>query len=52
VLAGRSAAAGFVLRERLAIYPEFTVQPRFVDARVQPHLQNLRGEDGYAQTEV
>ena len=52
VLAGRSAAAGFVLRERLAIYPEFTVQPQFVDARVQPHLQNLRGEDGYAHTEV
>ena len=52
VLAGRSAAAGFVLRERLAIYPEFTAQPRFVDARVQPHLQNLRGADGYADTEV
>jgi FO synthase len=48
VLAGRSAAAGFVLRERLAIYPEFAAQPQFVDARVQPHLQNLRGEDGYA----
>jgi FO synthase len=52
VLAGRSAAAGFVLRERLAIYPEFTAQPRFVDARVQPHLQSLRGADGYAHTEV
>ena len=52
VLAGRSAAAGFVLRERLAIYPEFTALPRFVDARVQPHLQNLRGADGYAHTEV
>ena len=52
VLAGRSAAAGFVLRERLAIYPEFTAQPQFVDARVQPHLQNLRGEDGYAHSEV
>ena len=48
VLAGRSAAAGFVLRERLALYPEFTVRPQFVDARVQPHLQNLRAEDGYA----
>ena len=47
-LAGRSAAAGFVLRERLALYPEFAAQPKFVDARVQPHLQNLRGEDGYA----
>ena len=52
VLAGRSAAAGFVLRERLAVYPEFSALPRFVDARVQPHLQNLRGADGYAHTEV
>jgi 7,8-didemethyl-8-hydroxy-5-deazariboflavin synthase CofG subunit len=52
VLASRSAAAGFVLRERLAIYPEFAGQPKFVDARVQPHLENLRGEDGYAHSEV
>jgi FO synthase len=52
VLARRSAAAGFTLRERLALYPEFTAQSRFVDARVHPHLQNLRGEDGYAHTEV
>jgi FO synthase len=52
VLAERSSAAGFVLRERLAIYPEFSAQPQFVDARLQPHLQNLRGEDGYAHTEV
>jgi len=52
VLAGRSAAAGFVLRERLAIYPEFAAQPQFVDARVQSHLQSLRGEDGYAHMEV
>jgi len=52
VLAERSAAAGFVLRERLAIYPEFAAQPQFVDARVQSHLQSLRGEDGYAHTEV
>jgi FO synthase len=51
VLAGRSAAAGFVLRERLAIYPEFAAQPRFVDDRVQPHLQNFRGDDG-TPTEV
>jgi FO synthase len=52
VLAGRSAAAGFVLRERLAIYPEFTAQPQFVAPRVRPHLQDLRGEDGYAHTEM
>ena len=52
VLASRSAAAGFVLRERLAIYPEFAAQPQFVDPRVRPHLQHLRGEDGYARTEM
>jgi FO synthase len=43
VLAGKSTAAGFVLRERLAIYPEFTEQP---------HLEELRGEDGYARPEM
>jgi FO synthase len=48
-LAARTAAAGFVLRERLAIYPEFSSRPGFVDARLQPHLTKLQGEDGYAQ---
>jgi FO synthase len=52
VLAGKSASAGFVLHERLAIYPEFIEQGRFVDARVQPHLERLRGEDGYARMEM
>jgi FO synthase len=52
VLASRSAGAGFVLRERLAIYPEYAAQPQFVDARVQPHLEGLRSEDGYARTDV
>jgi FO synthase len=52
VLARRSAAAGFILRERLAIYPEFAARPQFVDARVQSHLQNLQGADGYALAEV
>jgi FO synthase len=50
-LAARTAAAGFHLRERLAIYPEFSSQPGFVHARVQPHVQKLRGEDGYAREE-
>jgi FO synthase len=48
-LAARSAAAGFVLRERLAIYPEFSARPEFVSDRLQPHVQKLRGEDGYAR---
>jgi len=48
-LEARSAGAGFLLRERLAIYPEFSSRPEFVTARVQPHLKELLGEDGYAR---
>jgi FO synthase len=45
----RSAAAGFVLCERLAIYPEFSFRPEFVSARLQPHVSKLQAEDGYAR---
>ncbi len=50
-LAARTASAGFVLRERLAIYPEFSSRPEFVAARLQPHLRKLRGEVGFARGE-
>jgi FO synthase len=49
LLAEKTAAAGCTLRERLAIYPEFSSLPEFVDARLQPSLQKLQGEDGYAR---
>lgn len=48
-LSARTSAAGFVLRERLAIYPDFFSRPGFVDARLEPHVQRLRAADGYAQ---
>ena len=48
-LRARSASAGFVLRERLAIYPEFSSRPEFVSARLQPHVSKLQAEDGYAR---
>jgi FO synthase len=48
-LTARTASAGFVLRERLAIYPEFSSRPEFVNDRLQAHLWKLRGEDGYAR---
>jgi FO synthase len=51
-LAARSAGAGFVLRERLAIYPEFSSRPEFVTARMQPHVRKLQAENGYAREEV
>jgi FO synthase len=51
-LAARSAAAGFLLRERLAIYPEFSFRPEFVSARLQPHVRRLQVENGYAREGV
>jgi FO synthase len=48
-LAERTASAGFVLRERLAIYPEFSARKEFVNDRLEPHVWKLRGDDGYAR---
>jgi FO synthase len=50
VLAGKTSAKGFVLRERLAIYPDFLSRPGFVAAPVQSCLQKLQGKDGYARS--
>jgi FO synthase len=51
VLAARTAAAGFTLRERLAIYPEFSARPEFVGARLRGPLAELQVDDGYARAE-
>jgi FO synthase len=48
-LAARSSDAGFVLRERLAIYPEFAARPGFVNTRLHSHVRALQAEDGYAR---
>lgn len=50
-LDSRTASAGFVLRERLAIYPEYSSRPEFVSDRLQPHLQKLCPQVGYARSE-
>ena len=50
-LARKTSAGGFVLRERLAIYPEFLWRQGFVGAPVQSCLQKLQGEGGYARSE-
>jgi FO synthase len=44
----RSAEAGFVLKERLAIYPEFAKRSEFVDERLRPSLNNHLDADCYA----
>jgi FO synthase len=48
-LGARTASAGFVLRERLAIYPEFSARKEFMNDRLEPHVRKLRGDDGYAR---
>ena len=41
-------ARGFVLRERLALYPEFLARERFVSARVRQKIDELAAADGFA----
>ncbi len=48
-LAARTAAAGFVLRERLTVHPEYVRRGEpWIDPRVLPHVRALAGEDGLA----
>jgi FO synthase len=48
MLEKRTADAGFVLRERLAIYPEYAGHPEFVDDRVRPSLKHHLDQQFYA----
>jgi 7,8-didemethyl-8-hydroxy-5-deazariboflavin synthase CofG subunit len=50
LLRKKTEVHGLILRERLAVYPEFTRRPDFLSPRVRPHLEILRDEDGYART--
>ena len=45
----RTAKAGFVLKERLAIYPEFARVPEFLDDGVRPLLNRHLDTDCYAR---
>jgi FO synthase len=47
LLREKTEAAGFELRERLAIYPEFARQPEFIDPQVWPHLERLLDQEDY-----
>jgi len=45
----RTRASGFVLRERLAIYPEFARDGRFVNANLSIPVDRQRDADFYAK---
>jgi 7,8-didemethyl-8-hydroxy-5-deazariboflavin synthase CofG subunit len=50
-LRAETEARGFVLRERLALYPEFVAREEFVPPRVQKKMQALAGAGGFARNE-
>jgi FO synthase len=51
MLETRTADAGFVLKERLAIYPEFAKRSEFVDERVRFSLTHHLDADFYARAD-
>jgi len=50
-LGERTAEAGFHLRERLAIYPEFIAKTGFVDDSIRPYVARMADGDGFAKQE-
>ena len=48
MLTTRTREAGFTLRERLAIHPEFARKTGFVADGLKPHLERHLAHDGYA----
>jgi FO synthase len=45
----RTSEAGFMLTERLAIYPEFASRAEFIDEKVRPFAKDHTGANGYAR---
>ena len=50
-LRSETEGRGFVLRERLALYPEFVTRDEFVSSRVRDKMDALAGPDGFAREE-
>ncbi|HYY72773.1 MAG TPA: 7,8-didemethyl-8-hydroxy-5-deazariboflavin synthase CofG [Candidatus Bathyarchaeia archaeon] len=50
-LRAETEARGFVLRERLALYPEFVAREEFVSPRVHEKMNLLAGAGGFARDE-
>ena len=50
-LRATTEAYGLQLRERLAIYPEFTRRPEFISPTVRPYLKRQMDAEGYAREE-
>jgi FO synthase len=48
-LAQRTAAEGYELKERLAVYPEFVGRDEFFDERVAMRVRSMADDRGYAR---
>jgi len=48
-LQAETAARGFTLRERLALYPEFIHRDEFLSPRVRRRIAEVAGHDGFAR---
>jgi 7,8-didemethyl-8-hydroxy-5-deazariboflavin synthase CofG subunit len=48
----RTEAAGYALRERLAIYPEYARRPDWVDARLHERIDRMIDIDGLVRAEL
>ena len=49
-LCARTEAAGYELKERLSVYPEFITQDGFLAPQAQAQVRALADEDGYARS--
>lgn len=48
----RTTAAGHELRERLAVYPEYTTREAFLDERLRPRVAKLVDAEGFVRPEL
>ena len=48
-LQGETESRGFILRERLALYPEFVSRENFLSPRVRNRISEVAGPDGFVR---
>ena len=52
LMAGMCQESGYPLRERLTVYPEYALDPEWIDAGVLPYVEAQATADGYPKTDA
>ncbi len=52
LMSGMCAESGYPLRERLTVYPEYALDPDWVDPGVLPHVRALSDDAGFPREDV